>query len=798
MWLNLCSLAQGLALIYNEFMLPKAIVAILISLHILQASTPQIPIPIPTPISEKLTTPIKAVQSGISIPDLVYADLALQHELGHVSVYYFDDNPQNTISFNSDKNWDPASTIKLYVAMYAFDQVSHGKISLDQLITVIDKNVAPSQSFPNGYTLLKTGDTLSVYELLDRMITQSGNTSYNTLLDLLGRQEITKYIHDLGLTNSSVGAKLNLDEDQQQYEAEVPGYGPNLVTANDYAKAFILINGGRIPGSTDLFNILARQKFNSMIPALLPKNVTVAHKTGELDPYYHDGGIVTDSKRRYVLSVFSDMGDPNVIAHISDLIYTIDANLIGNNQKSQNTSDVPNPPIDPLVAAGEPQNTSVLAANTQNFKMPKITATDLGINASDLSLSLNLKELPPVIIPVGSPLHFLVDLGEQIRTNLNPVPSLRINFETQNLKLKLAEANDLLKKGHKDEANNILKYVDDSLAKIAKDKAVTGNVPLQSLIDQVSETRFSILGSEISVAENQADKLELIKEVAKQTQNTNQNVKPFVSDATKTNTLSQVPLIGKVVNSTINSITIKTSDGSEVTTAVDTYVKAREVGQNDSQVINAKEIAIGSTIALAGGNSNEMKPSFILTNISSDTANSTPVTVLKVNKNTNTMVIATGGEITIKVNQNNQTVIKGSDTTISLSELKPGDVVVVHGEALPASPSATILPSSSPRPTSTPTVSGSGTPIVSSSTPNGTSVPLSTSQAPTTTPKATTVPTKTNTPTATTAPQGTATPTKTNTPVVTAAPKTTPPPTIIKGFVIDVVHGSVKPTPQPF
>src|SRR5258708_17193298 len=111
------------------------------------------------------------------------------------------------------------------------------------------------------------------------------------------------------------------------------------------------------------------------------------------------------------------MGDPNVIAHISDLIYTIDANLIGNNQKSQNTSDVPNPPIDPLVAAGEPQNTSVLAANTQNFKMPKITATDLGINASDLSLSLNLKELPPVIIPVGSPLHFLVDLGEQIRTN---------------------------------------------------------------------------------------------------------------------------------------------------------------------------------------------------------------------------------------------------------------------------------------------------------------------------------------------------------------------------------------------
>src|SRR5260221_5047460 len=153
-------------------MLPKAIVALLISLHILQAPSPQIPLSTPssTPTSQNLATPI-ATQSGISIPDLVYADLALQHELGHVSVYYFDDNPQNTVSFNSDKNWDPASTIKLYVAMYAFDQVSHGKISLDQLITVRDKNVAPSQSFPNGYPLLRTGDIVSGYELLDRMIT---------------------------------------------------------------------------------------------------------------------------------------------------------------------------------------------------------------------------------------------------------------------------------------------------------------------------------------------------------------------------------------------------------------------------------------------------------------------------------------------------------------------------------------------------------------------------------------------------------------------------------------------------
>src|SRR5258706_13044952 len=164
--------------------------------------------------------------------------------------------------------------------MYAFDQVAAGNISLDQLVTVEDKNVAALQSFPNGYPLLNAGDTASVYELLDRMITQSGNTSYNTLVDLLDRTKITKYVHDLGLVNSSIGAKLNLSGDQEAVDSTISGFGLNSTDANDYARAFILINGKRLPGSANLFNMLSRQKFNSMLPALLPKDIIVAHKTG--------------------------------------------------------------------------------------------------------------------------------------------------------------------------------------------------------------------------------------------------------------------------------------------------------------------------------------------------------------------------------------------------------------------------------------------------------------------------------------------------------------------------------------
>src|SRR5258708_4393357 len=205
-------------------MLSKAIVTFLISLHLLPGPVPKPANPNPqTPSQQQQapqpnTPPTQKLPGNLSIPDEVYADLALQHELNHVSVYYFDDNPKNTVSIDSQKNWDPASTIKLFVAMYTFDQVANGKISLDENIVIDAKNIAPSESYVNGYLPLNEGDNVTIFRLVDEMITQSDNTAYNTLLDILDRQQITKYIHDLGLTSSSIGAKLNLNDSQQQAE----------------------------------------------------------------------------------------------------------------------------------------------------------------------------------------------------------------------------------------------------------------------------------------------------------------------------------------------------------------------------------------------------------------------------------------------------------------------------------------------------------------------------------------------------------------------------------------------------
>src|SRR5258708_34611688 len=101
----------------------KVVVTFLVGLHMLPASalrslpTSNNSTPTPAEVRNQPVANTPQPANGLSIQDEVYADLAMQHELDHVSVYYFDGNPRNTVSINADRNWDPASTIKLYAAM---------------------------------------------------------------------------------------------------------------------------------------------------------------------------------------------------------------------------------------------------------------------------------------------------------------------------------------------------------------------------------------------------------------------------------------------------------------------------------------------------------------------------------------------------------------------------------------------------------------------------------------------------------------------------------------------------------
>ena len=76
-----------------------------------------------------------------------------------------------------------------------------------------------------------------------------------------------------------------------------------------------------------MVNILFDQKFNTIIPARLPKDVKVSHKTGWIKGLHHDSGIVyLPGGKSYVLVLLSknlkdEAAGVEVMASVSEMIY---------------------------------------------------------------------------------------------------------------------------------------------------------------------------------------------------------------------------------------------------------------------------------------------------------------------------------------------------------------------------------------------------------------------------------------------------------------------------------------------
>ena len=78
--------------------------------------------------------------------------------------------------------------------------------------------------------------------------------------------------------------------------------------------------------SQKMLTLLKAQQINHKIPKYLPDTVMIAHKTGELDEFSHDAGIVYTAEGDYVIVLLSDSDNPRaaeeVLARTSESIYS--------------------------------------------------------------------------------------------------------------------------------------------------------------------------------------------------------------------------------------------------------------------------------------------------------------------------------------------------------------------------------------------------------------------------------------------------------------------------------------------
>lgn len=234
------------------------------------------------------------------------------------------------ILINPDVTYHAASTMKVPVMIELFRQVDAKLIKLDDTIPVsnIFHSIVDGSEFTltsteeaDGPVFLAIGKSMSYRDLCEQMITISSNLATNVLMEKLGVEHIRATVTRLKAPGMNV---LRGVEDQKAFDKGMS----NQTTGRALMTLLTAIANGTAGSKSscaEMEAILKRQKFNDGIPADLPKEIVVGHKTGTITAIHHDAAIVY-AKTPYILVVMT-RGIPDekksdlLIAEISRLIY---------------------------------------------------------------------------------------------------------------------------------------------------------------------------------------------------------------------------------------------------------------------------------------------------------------------------------------------------------------------------------------------------------------------------------------------------------------------------------------------
>jgi beta-lactamase class A len=278
----------------------------------------------------------------ISDPGLVRRlDQALAGVDGRVSVAVKDLGSGRGAMLDGDRELPAASLFKLPILFAVFE--TGLRMSEELPIT------AEARGYDSDTLELGVGETLTVAEALERMVTISDNTAAVMLGSRTGSARINADIAALGM-------------DSTHYSLE-----RMTTSASDMLHFVDLLANGKMvsaAASADMLHLLLRQRVNDRLPRLLPNGVEVAHKTGNLPGTVNDVGIIYGPTNTLaVAALVSDTSDETAaasgIAQLSLAAYT----YFADQPENANRPSIPRPParqIPPVWREPHPVPTATL------------------------------------------------------------------------------------------------------------------------------------------------------------------------------------------------------------------------------------------------------------------------------------------------------------------------------------------------------------------------------------------------------------------------------------------------------
>ncbi len=228
---------------------------------------------------------------------------------GTYAIYIRNLKTEEKYTLNGDLVFEPGSLYKLWVMGAIFEKIKRGELEenaiLEQKIDILNQKfeIGSEEAELTGGTI-----SLAVKSALEQMTTISHNYAALLLTENVGVSKLKIFLEQNGFNKSNVN--------------------PPKTTAIDIGLFFEKLYRGELVGkeeSKKMIEIMKKQKLNEGLPKYLPKNIQVAHKTGDIGWFKHDGGIVFPPKGDYIIIVMSKSNSPSGaqkrIASVSKAVY---------------------------------------------------------------------------------------------------------------------------------------------------------------------------------------------------------------------------------------------------------------------------------------------------------------------------------------------------------------------------------------------------------------------------------------------------------------------------------------------
>jgi beta-lactamase class A len=249
-----------------------------------------------------------------------------------LGVAVFDAETGATLRYNADRWFHAASTIKVailagvYAAIHEGRWPPHARLHVrNRFFSAADGSlfrVSPERD-ANSEVHAAIGKMMRIRELAHHMITTSSNLATNLLLDLVGLETVQGVLDHYRIDGIDFRRGV---EDERAFAAGIS----NRVTANGLVSLLRVIEEEKVFSpelSREMLDILHQQEFRNGIPGKLPREVRVAHKTGDISTVAHDAGIVYPRNRKpYIVAILTEWTPDTTkrtatIASVSHQIY---------------------------------------------------------------------------------------------------------------------------------------------------------------------------------------------------------------------------------------------------------------------------------------------------------------------------------------------------------------------------------------------------------------------------------------------------------------------------------------------